>query len=75
MAKEPEKEVTQTPDEAKEDKLEEEKGEEGEEVDPADMSIAGVCRDKYHLSENAIEMLLEQDKQDSVRAALEMLEK
>ena len=75
MAKEPEKEVMQTPDEAKEDdKLEEEKGEEGEEVDPANMSVAGVCRDKYHLSEDAIEMLLEQDKQDSVRAALEMLE-
>ena len=38
------------------------------------MSIAGVCRDKYHLSENAVEMLLEQDKQDSVHAALEILE-
>ncbi|CAE7246343.1 GIP, partial [Symbiodinium sp. KB8] len=75
-AKEPEKEVVQTPDEAKEDgKLEEEKGEEEEEeVDPAEMSIAGVCRDKYHLSENAVEMLLEQDKQDSVHAALEILE-
>ena len=56
-------------------KPEESKDQEMEEVDPAEgMSIADVCREKYNLSENAIEMRLEEDKQDSVRAALEMLE-
>ncbi|CAE7835548.1 unnamed protein product [Symbiodinium necroappetens] len=73
-AKEPEKaEKAEEPTEAA--KPEESKDEEKEEVDPAaEMSIADVCREKYHLSENAIEMLLEEDKQESVRAALEMLE-
>ena len=45
-------------DEAKEtERPDESKGEEQEEVDPADMSIAGVCREKYYLSENTIELL------------------
>ena len=44
-----------------------------EESDPG-MSIAEVCRETYRLSDNAIEMLLEEDKKESIRAVLQMLE-
>ena len=44
-----------------------------EESDPG-MSIADVCRETYRLSDNAIEMLLEEDKKESIRSALRMLE-
>ncbi|CAE7494292.1 unnamed protein product, partial [Symbiodinium sp. KB8] len=54
---------------------EDSKDAEMEEGDPAEqLSIADVCRETYRLSENAIEMLLEEDKKESIRSALEMLE-
>ena len=39
-----------------------------------DMSIAEVCREAYMLSDTAIDMLLEEDKKESIRSALEILE-
>ena len=38
------------------------------------MSMAEVCREAYMLSDTAIDMLLEEDKKEGIRSALEILE-
>ena len=68
--------------EKKEESKEAEKAEESkdtENLDPVeepdlDMSMAEVCREAYMSSDTAIDMLLEEDKKEGIRSALEILE-